>query len=74
MRFLIITVSVIFLSACQALPPPICTGIAFVGGQEIEVDIFAVRKVANQTQYRAGPPFDWRWVNKNNFTKTTCNK
>ncbi|WP_261288293.1 phage exclusion lipoprotein Cor [Serratia fonticola] len=74
MRLLIIVTSAILLSACQTLPPPICTGTALIGGQEIGVDIFSVRKVANQTQYRAGPPFDWRWVSKNSFTKTTCNK
>jgi hypothetical protein len=74
MRAVIIFFLAVLLSACQTLPPPICTGIALVGGQEIGVDIFAVRKIANQTQYLAGPPFDWHWVSKNNFTKTTCNK
>lgn len=74
MRVLIIIASAILLSACQTLPPSIYSGTALVGGQEIGVDIFAVRKIANQTQYRAGPPFDWHWVSKNNFTKTTCNK
>ncbi|WP_423750438.1 phage exclusion lipoprotein Cor, partial [Citrobacter freundii] len=24
--------------------------------------IYGVRKVANQTEYRAGYPFNWRWV------------
>ncbi|WP_417639809.1 phage exclusion lipoprotein Cor, partial [Citrobacter sp. FR21TF1AD3979] len=22
--------------------------------------------------YRAGYPFNWRWVNKNNFTSSNC--
>ncbi|WP_431625569.1 phage exclusion lipoprotein Cor, partial [Enterobacter asburiae] len=26
----------------------------------------------NQTQYRAGDPFNWRWVGANTFTGTTC--
>ncbi|PZR19937.1 MAG: cor protein, partial [Citrobacter freundii] len=26
----------------------------------------------NQTEYRAGYPFNWRWVNKNNFTRSNC--
>ncbi|WP_431625965.1 phage exclusion lipoprotein Cor, partial [Enterobacter hormaechei] len=25
-----------------------------------------------QTQYRAGYPFNWRWVSANTFTSTTC--
>ncbi|WP_446667805.1 phage exclusion lipoprotein Cor, partial [Klebsiella pneumoniae] len=28
---------------------------------------------AGQTQYMAGYPFNWRWINKNNFISTTCN-
>ncbi|MGS6234838.1 MULTISPECIES: phage exclusion lipoprotein Cor, partial [Enterobacter] len=24
------------------------------------------------TQYRAGYPFNWRWVSANTFTSTTC--
>ncbi|MCF2327623.1 phage exclusion lipoprotein Cor, partial [Enterobacter hormaechei] len=26
----------------------------------------------NQTQYRAGYPFNWSWVSANTFTSTTC--
>ncbi|WP_458410715.1 phage exclusion lipoprotein Cor, partial [Citrobacter freundii] len=43
-----------------------------LGGQPQSVHIYGVRKVANQTEYRAGYPFNWRWVNKNNFTRSNC--
>ncbi|EPJ3762061.1 phage exclusion lipoprotein Cor, partial [Citrobacter freundii] len=42
------------------------------GGLPQSVQIYGVRKVANQTEYRAGYPFNWRWVNKNNFTSSNC--
>ncbi|WP_431621802.1 phage exclusion lipoprotein Cor [Enterobacter asburiae] len=25
-------------------------------------------------EYKAGYPFNWRWVSKNNFTRSTCTK
>lgn len=34
----------------------------------------ARRYIKNQTEYRAGYPFNWRWVSKNNFTRSTCSK
>ncbi|MDS0950171.1 cor protein, partial [Enterobacter hormaechei subsp. steigerwaltii] len=49
-----------------------CTGTALVGGQESSVQIYGVRKQNNQTQYRAGYPFNWTWVSANTFTSTTC--
>ncbi|HGC1887723.1 TPA: cor protein, partial [Escherichia coli] len=51
---------------------PVCSGTAIVGGQETTVQIYGVRKQNNQTQYRAGYPFSWRWVSANTFTETTC--
>ncbi|MGM8646499.1 cor protein [Enterobacter hormaechei] len=51
---------------------PVCTGTALVGGQESSVQIYGVRKQNNQTQYRAGYPFNWSWVSANTFTSTTC--
>ncbi|HAS1493283.1 TPA: cor protein, partial [Enterobacter hormaechei] len=42
------------------------------GGQESSVQIYGVRKQNNQTQYRAGYPFNWTWVSANTFTSTTC--
>ncbi|EOC1313833.1 cor protein [Cronobacter turicensis] len=53
---------------------PECSGLAMVGGQETTVQIYGVRKMANQTQYRAGYPFNWQWVGKNTFISTTCDK
>lgn len=53
---------------------PICYGTALIAGQETSVPIYGVRKQVEQTQYRAGGPFGWRWVGKNNFTRTTCDK
>lgn len=41
---------------------PVCSGTALIGGQETSVKIYGVRKVASQTQYKAGDPFGWRWV------------
>lgn len=62
------------LSACSGIEKqsPVCTATANIGGQDSAVSIYGVRKVAGQTQYRAGYPFNWRWVNRNNFTSDTC--
>jgi len=53
---------------------PVCEATALIGGNEESVQIYGVRKVADQTEYRAGYPFNWRWVSKNNFTRSTCSK
>ena len=62
------------LSGCAGIKkqPPICSANAIVGGQETTVSIYGVRKNAGHTQYKAGYPFNWKWVNKNNFTTDTC--
>ncbi|KNC88313.1 phage exclusion lipoprotein Cor [Trabulsiella odontotermitis] len=63
------------LTGCAGVPEkqtPVCQGTAIIGGQETTVEIYGMRKVGAQTQYRAGPPFSWHWVSKNNFTSTTC--
>ncbi|MEB6409134.1 phage exclusion lipoprotein Cor [Enterobacter vonholyi] len=68
----------LFLSACSGSvlqkQKPLCEAEALIGGQVLSVQIYDVRKVANQTEYRAGYPFNWRWVSKNNFTRSTCSK
>lgn len=51
---------------------PVCTATAMLGGLPQPVQIYGVRVVANQTEYKAGYPFNWRWVNKNHFTASTC--
>lgn len=51
---------------------PVCEATAMLGGQQQVVQIYGVRKVVNQTEYRAGYPFNWRWVSRNNFTSSTC--
>lgn len=53
---------------------PVCTGTVLIGGQESEVQIYGIRKQNNQTMYQAGYPFNWKWVGKNNFISTTCEK
>nr|DAI68125.1 MAG TPA: TRAF PROTEIN, TRAO PROTEIN, TRAN ADHESION, BACTERIAL SECRETION.5A [Caudoviricetes sp.] len=74
MKKLVIIAAIVFLSGCQSLPPVQCSATARVGGQDTDVAIYGVRKQANQTQYYAGSPFGWKWVSKNNFTKSTCDK
>ena len=77
MKNIIIPVIVcLVLSACS-IPvlekqKPVCQAESVLGGQPQLVQIYGVRKVANQTEYRAGYPFNWRWVNKNNFTSSNC--
>lgn len=69
--------SVILVSGCAGVlekQEPICTAQAMVGGQDTTIQIYGVRKVANQTQYRAGYPFNWQWVSANNFHSDTCQK
>jgi len=53
---------------------PVCQATALLGGQLQSVQIYGVRQVAKQTEYKAGYPFSWRWVNKNNFTRSNCLK
>ncbi|WP_421550827.1 phage exclusion lipoprotein Cor [Kluyvera intermedia] len=75
MRLLTIFLAVFLISACTGTlkkEQPICTGTALIGGQESTVNIYKVRNIAGQTQYRAGYPFNWQWVGKNNFIRTTC--
>lgn len=65
----------ILLSGCTGVlerQQPVCTGTAMIGGQENTVQIYGVRKQNNQTQYRAGYPFNWNWMSANTFTSTTC--
>ncbi|EDV0261189.1 cor protein [Salmonella enterica subsp. salamae] len=74
-RLLICVAGAFMLSGCSGLPAkqePICSGTVIIGGQENTVQIYGVRKQNNQTQYRAGYPFNWRWVSKNNFISSSC--
>ncbi|MFS8331102.1 phage exclusion lipoprotein Cor [Escherichia coli] len=74
-RLIICIAGALMLSGCAGVlekQKPICSGTAYMGGHENTVMIYAVRKQNNQTQYRAGYPFNWRWVGANTFTGTTC--
>lgn len=65
----------LMLSGCAGVlekQEPICSGTAYMSDHENTVMIYGVRKQNNQTQYRAGYPFNWRWVSANTFTSTTC--
>ncbi|WP_426771031.1 phage exclusion lipoprotein Cor [Enterobacter cloacae complex sp. 379K3] len=63
----------VLLSGCGVIRNrPVCSGTALIGGQENSVQIYGVRKQNNQTQYRAGYPFNWTWVSANTFISTTC--
>ncbi|CAH0198056.1 hypothetical protein SRABI13_01655 [Erwinia aphidicola] len=67
----------IFLTGCSGFlekQQPVCEGVALLSGKETTVQIYAVRQQANQTQYKAGYPFNWQWVSKNNFSRTSCDK
>ncbi|MDT3751450.1 MULTISPECIES: phage exclusion lipoprotein Cor [Citrobacter] len=77
MKNIIIPVIVcLVLSACSGpvleKQKPVCQAEFAPGGLPQSVQIYGVRKIANQTEYRAGYPFNWRWVNKNNFTSSNC--
>ncbi|MHA8112639.1 phage exclusion lipoprotein Cor [Kosakonia cowanii] len=78
MKNLLLTASfALLLSGCSGIlekQEPICSGVAYIGGQDTTVQIYGVRKVVQQTEYRAGYPFDWKWVSANNFKRTTCSK
>ncbi|MFD3249851.1 phage exclusion lipoprotein Cor [Rahnella aquatilis] len=69
--------AILLASGCAGMlekQEPVCSGTALIAGQETTVQIYGVRKVASQTQYKAGDPFGWRWVSKTNFSRTTCDK
>lgn len=75
MKWVILLFSVLLMSACSGAlkkENPVCTGTILMGGQESTVQIYGVRTQNEQTQYRAGYPFNWRWIGKNNFINTTC--
>ncbi len=77
MRNIIIMFIISFvLSACSGplleKQTPVCQAELVLGGQPQSVQIYGVRNISNQTEYRAGYPFNWRWVNKNNFTRSNC--
>lgn len=74
MKLIAFLFPLLFVSGCQTLPPVQCTATASIGGQDTTVQIYGVRKQANQTQYYAGNPFGWKWVSINNFTQSTCEK
>jgi uncharacterized protein YceK len=76
-NMLIALAVVIMASGCAGMiekQVPACFGTALIGGQETTVQIYGVREIASQTQYKAGDPFGWRWVSKTNFSRTTCDK
>jgi uncharacterized protein YceK len=76
-NILMVLAIALMVSGCSGMlekQEPVCAGVALVAGQETSVQIYGVRKVASQTQYKAGDPFGWRWVSKTNFISTTCDK
>lgn len=77
-KILIVLLSFSALSACSGpfleKQEPVCQASAMLGGQPHSVQIYGVREVVNQVEYKAGYPFSWRWVNKNNFTRSNCSK
>ena len=72
-----IILGVLLVSGCSGFfekQEPVCEGVALLSGKETTLQIYAIRKQANQTQYKAGYPFNWQWVSKNNFSRTSCDK
>ncbi|WP_428980678.1 phage exclusion lipoprotein Cor [Erwinia billingiae] len=77
MKIAILSVLVLSMSGCSGFAEkqsPICSGTALIGGYETKVQIYGIKKEANQTKYKAGYPFNWKWVSPNNFTNTNCKK
>lgn len=74
MKYLLIIPLMAVLSGCSSVArqEPVCTGEAMIGGVPATVDIYAIRKAGEQTQYKSGYPFNWRWVSRNTFSSTTC--
>ena len=77
MKKIIALIFASLISACAGFvekQSPVCDGVSLIAGKETSVQIYGIRTIANQTQYKAGYPFNWQWVGKNNFTRTTCEK
>jgi uncharacterized protein YceK len=70
----VIIVSFVLSGCADAMKrqQPVCTASAVIGGQSTLVQVYDVKKINGQTKYKAGYPFNWKWVNKNNFTRSTC--
>ncbi|WP_270501972.1 phage exclusion lipoprotein Cor [Kluyvera ascorbata] len=75
-KILLVVISSFLLFACSGSfikkQQPVCEATALIAGQKQKVQIYGVRVVSNQTEYKAGYPFNWRWVNKTNFASSTC--
>lgn len=77
MKKLAVMILSILITGCAGIlekQEPVCYGISIIGGQETSIPIYGKRTQANQTQYKAGGPYSWHWVNKSNFTSTTCDQ
>lgn len=74
MKIALVLFGIFIMAGCQSLPPRECIATARISGQDTSVPVYGVRTVGTQTQYYAGNPFGWKWVSKNHFTKSTCDK
>ncbi|ELY2854170.1 cor protein [Cronobacter dublinensis] len=74
MKKLLILFGAFTLAACSAIEKqnPVCTATAMIGGGLSSINIYGVRKISEQTEFKAGYPFNWRWVNRSNFISSTC--
>ncbi|MDI7491670.1 cor protein [Cronobacter dublinensis] len=74
MKKLTIVLCAFFLAACSGIEKqtPVCTATAIIGGKESSINIYGVRKMSERKEFKAGYPFNWRWVSKSNFTSSTC--
>jgi uncharacterized protein YcfL len=62
-------------AGCSSMPErqsPVCTASAMIGGQMTTVQIYDIKKINGQTKYRAGYPFNWKYISRNNFSRSTC--
>lgn len=74
-KIIMLGMAAMLLSACTGMlkkQDSMCTASAYIAGQNYAVSIYEVRTSAGHTEYKAGYPFNWKWVNKNNFTHSTC--
>lgn len=73
-KIILAATAMIMLSGCVQKIQPVCEGVVSIGGQDVTVQIYGVKKDGPRTQYRPGYPFDFRWTSAINFKSTTCKK
>ena len=74
-KYISVILATLMVAGCSAMPerqPPVCTASAMIGGQMTTVQVYDIKEINGQTKYKAGYPFNWKYVSRDNFSRSTC--